>query len=161
MKHTPTRERLPRRRSGVTYSVEVNGAAVFMTTNQFADGRPGEVFAKWGKDGSTAGGLMDAFSIMLSLALQYGVPAEVIVSKLKDLRFEPFGWTDDPDIPEASSVMDWVARRIALDHLPLDTRKDLDVLTTDEQAALPADAYAPTLLVRRHPPSTPAGSRSA
>jgi ribonucleoside-diphosphate reductase alpha chain len=161
MNHTPTRERLPRRRAGVTHSVEVNGAAVFITTNQFSDGRPGEVFAKWGKEGSTAGGLMDAFSIVLSLALQYGVPAEVIVSKLKDLRFEPFGWTDDPEIPEVSSVMDWVARRIALDHLPFDTRKDLDVLTTDEEAALPADAYAPTPLVRPAQPPTPAASRSA
>ncbi|HEU5472231.1 MAG TPA: hypothetical protein VFV67_16375 [Actinophytocola sp.] len=147
MTHEPTRERLPQRRSGVTHSVEVNGAAVFMTTNRFADGRPGEVFAKWGKEGSTAGGLMDAFSIVLSLALQYGVPADVIVTKLKDLRFEPFGRTDDPDIPEASSVMDWLARRIALDHLSFDTRKKLDLLTTDEEASLPADAYAATPLV--------------
>jgi ribonucleoside-diphosphate reductase alpha chain len=156
--HTPTRERLPRRRSGVTHSVEVNGAAVFMTTNQFTDGRPGEVFAKWGKEGSTAGGLMDAFSIVLSLALQYGVPAEVIVSKLKDLRFEPFGWTDDPEIPEVSSVMDWAARRIALDHLSFSTRKELGILNAEEEAALPADAYAPTPLVRRQ---APAASRSA
>jgi ribonucleoside-diphosphate reductase alpha chain len=161
MTHTPTRERLPRRRSGVTHSVEVNGAAVFMTTNQFTDGRPGEVFAKWGKEGSTAGGLMDAFSIVLSLALQYGVPAEVIVAKLKDLRFEPFGMTDDPDIPEATSVMDWAARRIALDHLPFETRKNLGVLTTDEEAALPDDTYAPTPLVRHHTPAAAAASRSA
>jgi ribonucleoside-diphosphate reductase alpha chain len=158
MNHAPTRERLPRRRSGVTHSVEVNGAAVFMTTNQFTDGRPGEVFAKWGKEGSTAGGLMDAFSIVLSLALQYGVPADVIVSKLKDMRFEPFGWTDDPDIPEASSVMDWVARRLALDHLPFDARKQLGLLTAEEEAALPADAYAPTPLAHHQ---TPAASRSA
>jgi ribonucleoside-diphosphate reductase alpha chain len=101
---------------------------------------------------------MDAFSIMLSLALQYGVPAEVIVSKLKDLRFEPFGRTDDPDIPEASSVMDWAARRIALDHLPFHTRKELGVLTAGEEPPLPADAYAPTPLARPH---TPAASRSA
>jgi ribonucleoside-diphosphate reductase alpha chain len=161
MNHTPTRERLPRRRSGVTHAVEVNGASVFMTTNQFGDGRPGEVFAKWGKEGSTVGGLMDAFSIMLSLALQYGVPAEVIVSKLKDLRFEPFGWTDDPDIPEVSSVMDWVARRMALDNLSVDTRKELDVLTAEEEAALPADAYAATPLVRRRTPAMPPPSRTA
>ncbi len=83
MNHTPARERLPKRRYGITHSVEVNGADVFMTTNRLEDGRPGEMFAKWGKAGSTAGGLMDAFSIMLSLALQYGVPIEVIVSKLK------------------------------------------------------------------------------
>lgn len=139
MNHPPVRERLPKRRHGTIYSVEVNGAEVFMTTNQFADGSPGEVFAKWGKEGSTAGGLMDAFSIVLSLALQYGVPAEVIVSKLKDLRFEPFGMTDDPDIPEVSSVMDWVARRIALDHLPIEKRAQLGILTADEEARQPDD----------------------
>jgi ribonucleoside-diphosphate reductase alpha chain len=129
-----------------------------MTTNQFADGRPGEVFAKWGKEGSTAGGLMDAFSIMLSLALQYGVPAEVIVSKLKDMRFEPFGMTNDSDIPEVSSVMDWVARRLAHDWLPIDTREELGVLTAEKQTTLPTDAYAPTPLVRHQ---TPTSSRSA
>lgn len=161
MNHPPTRERLPRRRHGVTHSVEVNGAPVFMTTNRFADGRPGEVFAKWGKEGSTSGGLMDAFSIVLSLALQYGVPAEVIVSKLKDMRFEPLGMTDDPEIREASSVMDWIARRIALDHLPFETRKELDVLTAEEEAALPADAYAPTPLARRETPAAPTTIRSA
>ncbi|OLF06921.1 TSCPD domain-containing protein [Actinophytocola xanthii] len=151
MNHPPARERLPRRRHGITHAVTVNGAEVFMTANQFPDGRPGEVFAKWGKDGSTAGGMMDAFSIMLSLALQYGAPAEVIVSKLKDLRFEPFGMTDDPEIPDASSIMDWVARRLALDWLPHHTRKQLGVLTTEEEASLPADAYAPTPLVRHEP----------
>lgn len=140
MEHPPARERLPRRRHGVTHAVTVNGAEVFMTTNQFPDGRPGEVFAKWGKDGSTAGGMMDAFSIMLSLALQYGAPAEVIVSKLKDLRFEPFGMTDDPEISDAASVMDWLARRLALDWLPHDTRKELGVLTADEEAALQVGA---------------------
>lgn len=158
MSHRPTRERLPRRRGGTTYSVEVNGADVFMTVGQYPDGRPGEVFAKWGKEGSTSGGLMDAFSIVLSLALQYGVPVEVIVSKLKDLRFEPLGMTDDSDIPEASSIMDWVARRIALDHLPFDTRKELDVLTAEEEASLPADAYAPTPLARRESPGARAAS---
>jgi ribonucleoside-diphosphate reductase alpha chain len=158
MSHRPTRERLPRRRDGITYSVTVNGADVFMTVGHYPDGRPGEVFAKWGKDGSTSGGLMDAFSIMLSLALQYGVPVEVIVSKLKDLRFEPLGMTDDPDIPDVASIMDWVARRIALDHLSFDTRKELDVLTAEEEATLPADAYAPTPLVRRKPSIAQAAS---
>jgi ribonucleoside-diphosphate reductase alpha chain len=132
MAHLPTRDRLPRRRTGVTHSVEINGAVVFLTTNQFADGRPGEVFAKWGKEGSTTGGLMDAFSILLSLALQYGAPVEVIVAKLKDIRFEPLGRTDDPEIPDVSSVVDWVARRIALDHLPLDSRTNLDILAAAE-----------------------------
>ncbi|MFC4857044.1 hypothetical protein [Actinophytocola glycyrrhizae] len=117
MNHTSSREPLPRRRSGVTHTVVIGGAAVSMTANRFADGRPAEVFAKWGKEGSTTHGLMDAFSIVLSLALQYGVPAEVVVAKLADIRFEPLGGTDDPDLPQVTSVVDWVARRIALDHV--------------------------------------------
>ena len=77
---------------------------------------------------------MDAFSIMLSLALQYGVPPEVIVSKLVGMRFEPMGMTDDEDIPEASSVMDWIARRIALDHLSPELRATLGIYSLDEEA---------------------------
>lgn len=117
MNHTPSREPLPRRRSGVTHTVDIGGADVSMTANRFADGRPAEVFARWGKEGSTTHGLMDAFSIVLSLALQYGVPAELVVSKLRNIRFEPLGRTDDPDVPDVTSVVDWVARRIALDDL--------------------------------------------
>lgn len=123
MNHTSSREPLPRRRRGVTHTVDVGGAAVSMTANRFADGRPAEVFAKWGKEGSTTRGLMDAFSTVLSLALQYGVPADVVVAKLRNTRFEPLGTTDDPDLPEVTSVVDWVARRIALDHL---SEEDID-----------------------------------
>ena len=89
---------------------------------------------KWGKGGSTSAGLMDALSIMLSLALQYGVPPEVIVEKLKGMRFEPMGMTDDTDIPEVASVMDWLARRIALDYLPIEKRAALGVYSVDEEA---------------------------
>ena len=117
MNHTSAREPLPRHRSGVTHTVDIGGAAVSITANRFADGRPAEVFATWGKEGSTTNGLMDALSIVLSLALQYGVPAELVVAKLKNIRFEPLGSTDDPDLPEVTSVVDWVARRIALDDL--------------------------------------------
>jgi ribonucleoside-diphosphate reductase alpha chain len=127
MTHTSDREPLPRRRSGVTHTVDIGGAAVSITANRFADGRPAEVFAKWGKEGSTTNGLMEALSIVLSLALQYGVPAELVVSKLRNLRFEPFGDTDDPDLPEVTSVVDWVARRIALDDLSSGTAEDTEV----------------------------------
>lgn len=147
MNHLPDRERLPKRRRGITHSVEISGADVFMTANQFPDGRPGEVFAKWGKDGSTAGGMMDAFSILLSLALQYGVPATVIVAKLKDMRFEPLGMTDDPDIPQVSSVMDWVARRITLDFLPAEQRAQLGVFSVDEEARQLADQHPAPLCI--------------
>jgi hypothetical protein len=115
MKHTSAREPLPRRRSGVTHTVDIAGATVSVTTNRFADGRPAEVFASWGKEGSTTHGLIDAFSIVLSLALQYGVPVELVTAKLAGSRFEPLGRTDDPELPEVTSVVDWLARRIALD----------------------------------------------
>ena len=132
--HTPTRRRLPRRRVGLTHSVDIGGGAeVYLTTNGHED-RIGEVFVKWGKGGSTSAGLMDALSIMLSLALQYGVPPEVIVEKLKGMRFEPMGMTDDSDIPEVASVMDWLARRIALDYLPIEKRAALGVYSVDEEA---------------------------
>ena len=163
VEHLASRERLPKRRQGVTHSVEVNGAEVFVTTNQFADGRPGEVFAKWGKEGSTAGGLMDALSIVLSLALQYGAPAEVIVTKLKDLRFEPFGHTNDPDIPQAASVMDWLARRIALDHLPAAKRARLGILTDEEKRACERNieqSVRRVIPAARHESSATSGSPS-
>jgi ribonucleoside-diphosphate reductase alpha chain len=125
---------LPRRRTGVTYSVEVAGADMFVTANRFADGQLREVFAKWGKAGSTACGLMEAFSIALSLAVQYGAPLHVIIARLKDQRFEPSGFTDDPDIPHVSSVMDWLAQRLALDFFAPHQRADLGIYGTDEEA---------------------------
>lgn len=133
-RHTPSRQRLPKRREGLTHSVDIGSAGVFLTTNAQEDRRIGEVFVKWGKGGSTLAGLMDAFSIVLSLALQYGVPLEVVVSKLMGMRFEPMGMTDDEDIPETSSVMDWLARRVALDYLPEEKRHDLGVYSMDEEA---------------------------
>lgn len=134
MEHQPTRKRLPRSRRGVTHSVTVSGADLFVTANGFEDGSLGEVFAKWGKAGSTAAGLMDAFSIVMSLAVQYGVPVDVIVSKLKDQRFEPEGMTNDADIPHVTSVMDWLARRIALDFLSAERCAELGILSVDEEA---------------------------
>lgn len=152
--HHPTgsaRRRLPRTRQGTTTSFQVGGTEFFVTANGQPDGELGEVFAKFGKEGSTTAGLMDLLSIAISLGLQHGVPPETFVSKFKDMRFEPMGMTDDPEIPEASSVGDYLARRIALDWLPFDTRKTLGVLTADEEAALPDDTYGPTLLVHPKP----------
>ncbi len=145
MKLQVSRRRLPQRRAGYTHSASVNDADLFVTANRFEDGSVGEVFAKWGKGGSTACGLMDAFSIVLSLALQYAVPVETIVSKLKDMRFEPMGLTDDPDIPEASSVMDWLARRLALDFLDPDRRAELGIYSVDEEARTLVDGRAAVL----------------
>ena len=82
----------------------------------------GEVFLKLGKQGSTLAGVMDAFSIAVSIGLQYGVPLETYVAKFTNLRFEPAGLTDDPDVRMAQSIMDYIFRRLALDYLPFETR---------------------------------------
>jgi ribonucleoside-diphosphate reductase alpha chain len=106
-----------------------------MTVSKYPDDGVGEVFLKLGKQGSTLAGVMDAFSMAISISLQYGVPLEKWVEKFTNMRFEPAGVTDDPDIRIASSVMDYVFRRLALDHLPYDTRSELGILSAAERAA--------------------------
>ncbi len=90
-----------------------------MTAGSYPDDGLGEVFLKLGKQGSTLAGVMDAFSIATSIALQYGVPLEAFVSKFVNMRFEPSGMTDDPDIRMAQSIVDYIFRRLALDYLRL------------------------------------------
>ncbi len=131
----PVRRRLPKKRPAVVTRFSVAGADGFMTASSYPDDGLGEVFLKLGKQGSTLAGVMDAFSIAISISLQYGVPLEKWVEKFTNMRFEPAGLTDDPDIRIASSVMDYVFRRLALDHLPYETRVELGVLSAAERAA--------------------------
>jgi hypothetical protein len=142
------RQRMPRSRRGTTTSFQVAGTEFVVTANADEHGSLGEVFTRFGKEGSTTAGLMDLLSISISLGLQHGVPLETFVAKFRNQRFEPMGMTDDPDIPQASSVGDYLARRLAHDWLDVESRKQLDLLTPDEEAELPADAYAPTPLRR-------------
>ena len=101
------------------------------------------MFLKFGKQGSTLAGLMDAFSIAISIALQHGVPLETYVEKFTNLRFEPAGLTDDKDIRMAQSIMDYIFRRLALDHLDYDTRSALGISTAAERTArLDAEEFA-------------------
>ena len=104
-------------------------------------GELGEVFLKLGKQGSTLAGVMDAFSIAISIALQYGVPLETYVQKFTNMRFDPAGMTDDPDIRMAQSVMDYIFRRLALDYLPYEKRAELGIFTAEERAATVAQSY--------------------
>ncbi|MGY1834529.1 vitamin B12-dependent ribonucleotide reductase [Blastococcus sp. SYSU DS0510] len=131
----PVRKRLPKKRTSVTTSFSVAGAEGYMTAGMYEDGSLGEVFLKLGKQGSTLAGVMDAFSIGISLALQHGVPLETYISKFTNMRFEPAGMTDDPDIRIAQSVMDYIFRRLALDHLPVEKRAGLGIFTAEERAA--------------------------
>ncbi|TFV86827.1 vitamin B12-dependent ribonucleotide reductase [Blastococcus sp. CT_GayMR16] len=131
----PVRKRLPKKRTSVTTSFSVAGAEGYMTAGMYDDGSLGEVFLKLGKQGSTLAGVMDAFSIGISIALQHGVPLETYIQKFTNMRFEPAGMTDDPDIRLAQSVMDYIFRRLALDHLPVETRAGLGIFSAEERAA--------------------------
>uniref|UniRef100_UPI00404987AE vitamin B12-dependent ribonucleotide reductase n=1 Tax=Candidatus Planktophila sp. TaxID=2175601 RepID=UPI00404987AE len=132
---TPVRNRLPKSRPATTTSFSVGGAEGYMTAGAYADGALGEVFLKLGKQGSTLAGVMDAFSIAVSIGLQYGVPLETFVEKFTNLRFEPAGMTDDQDIRMAQSMMDYIFRRLALDYLPFEQRSAMGLYTAAERAA--------------------------
>ncbi|MGY1733267.1 vitamin B12-dependent ribonucleotide reductase [Geodermatophilus sp. SYSU D01045] len=137
----PVRRRLPKKRQSMTTSFSVAGAEGYMTAGMYEDGSLGEVFLKLGKQGSTLAGVMDAFSIGISIALQHGVPLETYIQKFTNMRFEPAGMTDDPDIRIAQSVMDYIFRRLALDHLPVETRATLGIFTAEERAAQVSGTY--------------------
>ncbi len=139
--HVPTRKRLPKRRPSQTVSFAVGGAEGYLTASNYPDDGLGEVFIKMSKQGSTLAGVMDAFSVAISIALQYGVPLEAFVSKFVNMRFDPAGMTDDPDVRIATSVMDYLFRRLALDYLPVEKRSELGIFTAEERAAAVAGSY--------------------
>jgi len=135
VEYRPVRKRLPKKRPSQTVSFAVGDAEGYLTASSYPDDGLGEVFLKLGKQGSTLAGVMDAFSIAVSVALQYGVPLRTYVEKFMNMKFEPAGMTDDPDIRIANSVMDYIFRRLALDFLPYDQRAELGVFTAGERAA--------------------------
>ncbi len=142
--YAPTRKRLPKSRVSRTTSFTVGGAEGYMTSGAHDDGELGEIFLKLGKQGSTLAGVMDAFSIAVSIGLQYGVPLETYVSKFTNLRFEPAGLTDDADVRMAQSIMDYIFRRLALDYLDFETRQGLGIYSADErQRYLETGSYEP------------------
>ncbi|GAB3083589.1 vitamin B12-dependent ribonucleotide reductase [Micromonospora schwarzwaldensis] len=143
VEYRPVRKRLPKKRPSQTVSFSVGGAEGYLTASSYPDDGLGEVFLKMSKQGSTLAGVMDAFSVAISIGLQYGVPLETYVSKFTNMRFEPAGMTDDPDVRMAASVMDYIFRRLALDFLPYDRRAELGIFTAKERAAqLRAEAEA-------------------
>ncbi|HWI44324.1 MAG TPA: vitamin B12-dependent ribonucleotide reductase [Nocardioides sp.] len=142
--YAPTRKRLPKSRQARTTSFTVAGAEGYMTSGAHDDGSLGEIFLKLGKQGSTLAGVMDAFSIAVSIGLQYGVPLETYVSKFTNLRFEPAGLTDDPDVRMSQSIMDYVFRRLALDYLSFEERSMLGIYSAEErQRHLETGSYEP------------------
>ena len=135
VEYRPVRKRLPKKRPSQTVSFSVAGAEGYMTAGSYPDDGLGEVFIKMSKQGSTLAGVMDAFSVAISIGLQYGVPLEAYVSKFTNMRFDPAGMTDDPDVRIAQSVMDYLFRRLALDYLPYEKRAELGIFSAEERAA--------------------------
>jgi len=144
VEYRPIRKRLPKRRPSQTISFTVGGGEGYLTAGSYPDDGLGEIFLKFGKQGSTLAGVMDAFSIAVSIGLQYGVPLEALVEKFTNQRFEPAGLTDDPDVRMAQSIMDYVFRRLALDYLDFDTRSAMGIYTAGErQRHIETGSYTP------------------
>jgi len=144
IEYRPIRKRLPKRRPSQTISFAVGGAEGYLTAGSYPDGGLGEVFLKLGKQGSTLAGMMDAFSLAISIALQHGVPLATYVEKFTNMRFEPAGLTDDPDVRMAQSIMDYVFRRLALDYLDFDTRSALSIYSAEERTRqIETGSYSP------------------
>ena len=129
----PVREKLPRTRTSRTFEFRVADCKGFVTVGEYEDGRPGEIFVRVSKQGSTLAGIMDAFAIAISHGLQYGVPLRSYVEAFTGMRFEPAGMTDDPDIRIANSLMDYLFRRLALLYLSPEERAELNIFTTEER----------------------------
>ena len=167
----PPRNRLPRRRRSRTYSFRVTDCHGFMTVGEYDDGRPGEIFLTVAKQGSTLAGIMDAFAISVSHGLQHGVPLRSYVEAFTNMRFEPAGLTDDPELRIATSIVDYIFRRLALEYLSFEERSELGVLSVDERTDPPLpgleSASVPTAIGAEpapDPPSQPvepAGYRDA
>ncbi len=121
----PVRRKLPEERKAITHKFRVGQQEGYITVGLYDSGEPGEIFVKMAKEGSTLAGLMDSFSIVTSIALQYGVPLRVLVEKFVHTRFEPSGYTDNPQIRFAKSVIDYIFRWLALKFLPPEERKEI------------------------------------
>jgi ribonucleoside-diphosphate reductase alpha chain len=151
------RRKLPRVRTSKTYKFQIADLEGYFTVGEYEDGQPGELFISVSKQGSTLSGLMDSFAISVSHGLQFGVPLKSYVRTLRGTSFAPSGITDDPDIRTASSITDYIVRRLALDYLSFDDRLELGLasfedMPTGEQAVLelatvPADSPAPQPVV--------------
>jgi ribonucleoside-diphosphate reductase alpha chain len=155
----PIRERLPKARRSRTYKFRVADCEGYFTVSEYDDGRPGELFVKASKQGSTLAGILDAFSISISIGLQHGVPLRTLVDKYANMRFEPAGMTDDPELRLSTSIVDYIFRRIAVDYMPLEDRREMGILTSDErsQPTLPGveEVATPTLIDHSTPKAQP------
>jgi ribonucleoside-diphosphate reductase alpha chain len=129
----PVRQKLPRSRRGRTFEFRVADCKGFANVGEYEDGRPGEIFLTVSKQGSTLAGIMDSFAKSVSYGLQYGVPLHAFVEAFINTRFEPAGMTDDPDIRMASSIIDYLFRRLAVEYMTPAERAELGIFTREER----------------------------
>jgi ribonucleoside-diphosphate reductase alpha chain len=146
----PYRRRLPDERPSITHKFDIQGHEGYITVGMYPDGKPGEVFITMAKEGSTISGLMDAFATQTSVALQYGVPLEVMVNKFSHMRFEPSGFTKNPQVPIAKSIIDYIFRWLASRFLDPESQRLLGIVelsptppNPQPEAAFAFDADAP------------------
>ena len=145
----PLRKRLPSERTALTHRFEVGGHEGYITVGLYEDGTPGEIFLRMAKEGSTVSGLMDAFATAVSMALQYGVPLQALVDKFSHTRFDPQGFTKNPEIPIAKSIMDYIFRWLASRFLSIEERDRLGIIRrepdgTPSAPGVPSTLPAPT-----------------
>ena len=152
----PVREKLPRNRNSSTFEFRVADCKGFVTIGEYDDGRPGEIFLRVSKQGSTLAGIMDAFSVSVSYGLQYGVPLRHFVEAFTNTRFEPAGITDDPDLRIATSILDYIFRRLAVNYLSYEERAELGILTTGERTQPTLPGVEETVVQTRQGPDVPA-----
>ena len=124
----PLRRKLPDERRSITHKFDIAGHEGYITAGTYEDGQPGEIFITMSKEGSTISGLMDSFATAISMALQYGVPLRVLVDKFSHMRFEPSGFTKNPDIPMAKSIMDYIFRWLATKFLDGDAQQEVGIV---------------------------------
>ena len=144
----PVRRHLPVERHSITHKFSVAGHEGYLTIGMYEDGAPGEIFIVMAKEGSTLSGVMDSFATTCSMALQYGVPLKVLVDKFSHTRFEPSGFTSNPQVPYAKSIMDYIFRYLASKFLPAEEAKALGV-QIDEPSLTSLTIQTPPLTVAR------------
>ncbi len=144
----PARRRLPDERRSITHKFSIGGHEGYMTVGMYDDGAPGELFVTMAKEGSVVSGLMDSFATSISMALQYGVPLKVLTDKFSHTRFEPSGFTGNPDIPIAKSITDYIFRWLALKFLPHEDGAAAKELPPGTAPAAPRLAAAHTVEAR-------------
>ncbi len=129
----PFRRRLPDERKSITHKFDIAGHEGYITAGMYGDGQPGEIFITMSKEGSTISGLMDSFATAISMALQYGVPLRVLVDKFSHMRFEPSGFTKNPNIPMAKSIMDYIFRWLASKFLDGKAQQEIGIVNSGQE----------------------------